>query len=918
MTNASEAAKAALVASAQALAGALSDSGEQRRLRDFIGELYCHVPPADTAGRDAAALYAAALSLWQFGGLRGPAEAKLRVHNPEDGGTVVEVVNDDMPFLVDSLCGAINDDGREVRLVIHPTLEIVRDAAGRLVDIEGAGARRESWMRIVIAREPDEAARQVLAERLNGVLAHVRTAVADWRAMRAALQAAIGELTARPPTLPPDELAEGIDFLRWLDDDNYTYLGFRDFLFPGVSEPGVEPLGLLRDPDYPVFGVLRDLSVLPQDVRDFVRRRELLIVAKTNRRAPVHRNVPMDAIGVRRFGPAGEVIGVRLFIGLFTSLAYSSSPRSVPLLRVKVGHILTRAGLSPTGHDGKSLLHILDTFPRDELFQIREDELLDTALGILNLQERQRIALFVRRDPLERFASCLVYIPRDRYSAELRLRLAAILERAFAGTLADFRLHLDESALARVQFIVATTRGAVPRIDVAALERELADAGRSWSDRLADTAHAAFGETAGREQLRCVRVFPVAYQSRTAPAQAVADIERIGAVLAGSPLEVSLHPRLAPAERSAAGLRLYRGVTPVVLSDVLPILENLGLRIVAEEPFAIETAAGMTVWVHEFNLAADGLPQTLAAGLRRRFEAAVVAAWTGEIENDGFNRLVLKTGLSARQCVILRLYCKVLRQAGSSFSQAYMEETLARHAAIAGRLVRLFELRFDPAGGERAALDALAEVQAIDHALDAVESLDEDRILRNYLTLVLKTVRTNYFQPAASGEPKPYVSVKLASSALDLLPQPRPLFEIYVYSPRMEGIHMRAGKVARGGIRWSDRREDFRTEILGLMKAQTVKNAVIVPVGSKGGFVVKHPPAGRDEFAAEGVECYRILMRGLLDLTDNIVANGAGNGTGQRIVPPPAVVRHDPDDPYLVVAADKGTATFSDIANGIA
>jgi len=485
-----------------------------------------------------------------------------------------------------------------------------------------------------------------------------------------------------------------------------------------------------------------------------------------------------------------------------------------------------------------------------------------------------------------------------------------MLEDAFAGQLSAFDTHLDGSALARIHYIIRTTRGAVPRVDRATLEKGLAEAGLSWTDRLNQAAAGAFGEDEARVRLRHVQSLPIGYQARTDAAQAVADLRRIDAVRVGSRLEVAFH--FGP-DTQLPGLRLYRAKEPVALSDVLPMLENLGLRVVAEEPFRIDCIDETPVWVHEFELSGVALLGSASPVIRERFEEALVAVWTGRVENDGFNRLVLAAGLSARQVTVLRLYAKFLRQAGTSFSQAYMEEALSSHPGIARRLVQLFETRFDP-DRTGSPLTAVGEIQAIDHALDAVDSLDEDRILRTFLTLVLRTVRTNYYQRLPSGEAKTYLSVKLASSEIDLLPLPRPLFEIFVYSPRVEAVHMRAGKVARGGIRWSDRKEDFRTEILGLMKAQTVKNAVIVPVGSKGGFVVKQPPESRDVLQSEGVECYKILIRGLLDLTDNIVAEEAGS---RRIVPPPNVVRHDADDPYLVVAADKGTATFSDFANAI-
>jgi glutamate dehydrogenase len=921
MASGLETRKIALVKKAVALARKTLDATQQATAERVVAEFFEHVPPADIAERSPRDLSGAALSLWRFAERRRPDQAKIRVYNPDpaaDGWssphTIVEIVNDDMPFLVDSVSLAINASGRVVHLVIHPIMTVARDPTGRLIKLCGAAAAglRESWMQIEITRQSDRDDLARLAQTLSGVLAEVRAAVEDWQPMRTRLRELLDELSSPPtPPVSPTELAEVKDFLLWLDDDNFTFLGCREYAFDGMAAPRRGPLGILRDEAHPVFGGLRDLSSLPPDVQDFVRRRELLVITKSNRRATVHRTAHMDAIGLRRFGPSGEVVGIHLFLGLFTSLAYSRNPRSIPLLRLKVQRIIQRAGLPPASHDGKALQHILDTFPRDELFQTDEDWLFDTVIGVLNLQERQRIALFIRRDPLERFASCLVYVPRERYDTALRERFSAILEEAFAGQLSNFYTHFDESPLARIQFIIRTTRGNVPPVDATALEKRLAEAGRSWSDRLEEAATAAFGEEEARARLRRLRPFPIAYQARTHPDQAIADLRRIETVLAGSPLEVSLHP---VADGGLPGLRIYRAKEPVVLSDVLPILENLGLRVVAEEPFRIDDVDGATAWVHEFQLDGVSLLTTVALAVRARFEEALVAVWTSRVENDGFNRLVLAAGLSARQITVLRLYAKVLRQAGVAFSQAYMEDALSGHPEIARRLVQLFEIRFDPARATGASLAAIAEIQAIDHALDAVESLDEDRILRNYLALVLKTVRTNHYQKLPSGEAKPCLAVKLASSEIDLMPLPRPLYEIFIYSPRVEAVHMRAGKVARGGIRWSDRKEDFRTEILGLMKAQTVKNAVIVPVGSKGGFVIKQPPGSTDKLGAEAVECYKTMIRGLLDLTDNIVPEPP---TEHRIVPPPDVVRHDGDDPYLVVAADKGTATFSDFANAI-
>jgi glutamate dehydrogenase len=911
-TRATEAAKTTLVDKAATLAETALGAVPPARARRFVAELYEHVPPADIGGRDPVDLCGAAASLWRLAATRKPGTAAVRVFNPrpaDDGWgstrTIVAIVNDDMPFLVDSVHAAITGAGHEVGVVIHPVVTVARDAGGALVELDPAtGGARESWMLIEIGREPHLTAIDELMETIGRVLGDVRAAVTDWPAMRAALRGLAGGLATQSLPVPKDEVAEDTEFLRWLDDGNLTLLGFRDFPLTEGDAPKSPPLGILRG-DTQIFGALRDFAALPRDVQRFLQRRELLVITKTNTRATVHRAARMDAIGIRRFDSKGEVIGVSLFVGLFTSRASGTPPRTIPIVRRKIERVVARAGMDPAGHDGKALLHILDGFPRDELFQIDADALYDTAIGVLNLQERQRFALFVRPDPLQRFASCVVYAPRDRYDTDLRQRFGGILAEAFAGSVIEYFLHLDESPLARVQYIVRTRRGAVPRVDLARLEERLVEAGRGWTDRLESAAAASWGEDVAKIRLRMIAPFPTAYRARTTAEQAIADLDRVGSILAGAPLEASLHPRAD--DGGAWGLRLYRRDEPVALSDVLPLLENLGLRIVAEEPYRIESALGPAVWIDAFTLAPGAIPAKLPDALREKFEAALVAIWQGEIENDGFNRLILSAGLSARQTVILRLYCKILRQAGSAYSQAYMEETLSRHPAIAARLVRLFEERF---ALDRAQRNDNPAIRAIERTLDQVESLDEDRILRGFLNLIGHSLRTNYYQRLADGGPKPYLSVKLASREIDLFPLPRPLYEIYVYSPRMEGVHMRAGRVARGGIRWSDRKEDFRREILGLMKAQTVKNAVIVPVGSKGGFVLKRP-VDRARLQEEGIACYRILMRGLLDITDTI-------GAGQSIVPPPDVVRLDGDDPYLVVAADKGTATFSDFANEIA
>ena len=892
----------------------------------FLRRFYGHVPPEDIVGRSSDELYGAALSLWRFAESRPSGRAKLRVINPrlEEHGwrsprTVIEIVNDDMPFLVDSVTSALAAQGVAVHLIIHPILRLERDEGGRIVALcereakANGNALRESFMHVEIGEESDPQRLAELAALLERVLGEVRAAVEDWQQMRRRLAAIVADLGTHPPPLDAAERTEALDFLAWLDDDNFTFLGFREYRFGEARGGGLDivpgsGLGILRDDGYTVFDGLRNFATLPPDVREFLREPRVLMISKSNRRTLVHRPVHMDVICIKMFDANGRAVGERLFVGLFTSLAYSRSPRQIPLLRRKVWNVLQRSGFGPSSHDGKALQHILDNYPRDELFQMGDGELYDTALGILNLQERQRVALFVRRDPFERFISCLVYVPRERYDTALRRRFAAILEEAFGGTVDSFNTQLDQSMLARVHFILRTTPGHLALADIEQVERRLAEASRSWGDRLAEALGEAHGEEASRALLqRYGEAFPIAYRERFSAAVAVGDVERFEALRQGAAIGVALYHTLE-AETAELRFKIYRAGLPLPLSDVLPVLEHLGLKVIAEVPYAFAPAGGPALSMQDFSLVATAGDVDVGRD-RARFEAAFLAIWSGAMESDGLNRLVLAGGLDWRQVTVLRLYSKVLRQGGSAYSQAYMEDALAAHPAIAADLVRLFERRFDPAGEEHRDTDETRAAVAVEQALEKVQGLDEDRILRSFLLLVRKSLRSNYFQRLPGGAPKPYLSVKLASREIELLPLPRPLTEIYVLSPRMEGVHLRGGKVARGGIRWSDRKEDFRTEILGLMKAQMVKNAVIVPTGSKGGFVLKRPPAARDALQAEGVECYKTLLRGLLDLTDNIV--------GGAIVPPREVARHDGDDPYLVVAADKGTASFSDIANAV-
>lgn len=927
--------KAEIVDGVVALAKQRLDPAKGGMAERFTRLYFRNVPPHDVLREGTDTLYSVALGLLQFGGERRKGEVKIRIFNPvyDDYGwrsphTVVEIINDDMPFLVDSVTAALSELGLTVHLVVHPIVAVTRDAQGRLTDVQdpaaapegqdGQGGTAESFMHVQVDERTDQATLDRIAATLRGVLADVRAAVEDWSQMRQRIRTVLEELDHKALPVDPGETREITAFLEWLEDDHFTFLGYRRYDF-ARTEDGLEiaivpgsGLGILRQPEVSVFDGARRYDKLSEEAQSMLRSTAPLTVTKASLKATVHRPVHLDVFTVKIFDEAGEVVGDHMFVGLFTSVAYSRSARDIPYLRAKVSRTLARAGMDPRSHDGKALGHILDTYPRDELFQISEEQLLDIGMGILHLQERQRTALFVRRDPFGRFVSCLVYVPRDRYNTDLRQRIQKILEKAYGGAITAFSTQMTEGAHARVHFLIKTQPGAGTDEPVDVIEERLVEAGRSWSDLLQSALVEKKGEEQGLILLRrYAEAFPAGYREETAPAAAIVDIERIEEIDEDG--EIGLH-LFRPLEAAPNELRfkLYHRGTPVPLSDVLPMLEHLGFKVVSEVPTEVALSGQPPVWIHDFEMRSRSGDAIELNRLKAVFQTAFERIWTGDMEDDRLNRLVLAGGLDWRSVTLLRAYAKFLRQARFAFSQETIEDTLVAHPETTRAIVRLFATRFDPelTGDREVAIRGM--LVEIEHALDAVTNLDEDRILRRYLNLVRSTLRTNYFQTDDQGRPKSYLSLKLESPSVEELPLPRPWREIFVYSPRMEGVHLRGGKVARGGIRWSDRREDFRTEILGLMKAQMVKNTVIVPVGSKGGFVLKRPPAaaaGREAFQAEGVECYKILMRGMLDITDTIV--------GGETVHPERVVRHDEDDPYLVVAADKGTATFSDIANGV-
>ncbi len=892
-------------------------------LAAFVRSYYRGVDENDLRASGPAFLALAAAGHLQFGATRRPGQPLARVFNPtesehgwESSRTVVEVITDDMPFLLDSLTMVLNDCGLNVHVMVHPVLQAVRDRAGRLrriADDTPEGGRPESWQHIEVDRIHEAAHREEIRARILTVLDDVQCAVRDWATMRGRAEKIARDVSDGVTGVPRAEAAEAGAFLAWLADNHFTFLGYREYrLLRGPSTDRLVPvprsgLGLLRTGG----GRARPRpTVLRDDVRRKAREASLLVVTKANSVSTVHRATYLDYIGVKTFDARGRVTGERRFIGLFTSATYSANPRDIPLLRHKVQRVIDQFGISPVSHDGKALMHALESHPRDELFQASVPELMRAVRSIVNLYERRRVRLLLRRDPYQRFFSCLLYVPRDRYNTQARQRIEAILLAELAGEALESQVQISESTLARLHTLVRTDPERKVSADVERIERRVAEALRTWDDRLREELHARLPEDqASRLAGRFASAFPVSYQEDVPAREAIDDIAELLALGDATPA-LGLQLRPGDAARKSLHLRLYRRGDPVAMSDMLPLLENFDLRILNERPYRIRADDGQ--WIQDLEVTHAGGKVLDPAQCGPRFEEAFFAVWNGRAESDGFNRLVLAAGLDWRQALVLRAVCRYLLQTGLPFSQRYMESVLARHTALAARLAWTFEARFDPSLKDSTRTSQLRSLaREIDEAQEQVTSPDDDRILRAFRVVIGATLRTNHYQRGVDGQPKHYLSFKLDPKAIPELPKPRPMFEIWVYSPRVEGVHLRMGQVARGGLRWSDRREDFRTEVLGLMKAQNVKNTLIVPVGAKGGFVPKQMPRGsREEIQREGTECYRLFIRGLLDLTDNV--------QGSQVVPPADTVRYDPDDPYLVVAADKGTASFSDTANALA
>lgn len=903
------------------------DKKQAAMVEQFSRILFKNISLEDLENRNDSDLYGATLSLWnEFEGFDHETPS-IRVFNPEiakhgwqSSHTIVEIIVKDMPFLVDSVRMALNRLGITAHLLLHSPITLKRDKAHKLQALLEASdtdkaAVKETVFLIEVDRQTSKSAVDGLKAELLSVVGEVSLAVADWKSMRAKLSSIIKDFDKQPCPASDIEQKQASKFLAWLNDHNFTLMGYRFYDVKAIEgdhrwvPDNGSSLGLMKNS---ISDRERLLSALPSSARAAALSGHPLILTKTNSRARVHRPAYMDYVGIKCFDKKGNVVGEHRFLGLYSASFYNSSATQLPVLEDKIERICQQSGFDTGTHAYKAFLNIIETYPRDELLQATEEELGQIVLGIFQMQERGISRLFVRKDTFGRFFSCMVYVPRERYNTQLRKDTQDLLQKSFnSDKTVEFTTYFSESVYARTHYI-ARVEDNNAEFNVKDIEKNIIELTKSWNDRLAATIRTNHGEAAGKAlEKKYHNAFSRSYTEENLPSAALVDIEKLELLSEEHTLDMLFYrPQEEGLDSQTVKLKLFHRHEPIHLSAVLPMLENFGLRVIDESPYRITCSGGNINWVMDFSMLHSNSEQMDMEQAQTLFQDAFAKVWHNLLEDDPFNRLVLGAGLTGRSVTILRAYAKYMRQTGSSFSISYMANTLANYPHIAKLLIALFGQRFDPAI-KRNNKKETALVDDINGHLDQVSNLDDDRIIRRYMDMILATLRTNFYQADEQGNEKPYASFKMLPELIPDMPLPLPKFEIFVYSPRVEGVHLRGGKVARGGLRWSDRREDFRTEILGLVKAQQVKNTVIVPVGAKGGFVCKNLPVaeGRAAVQQEGQECYKIFIRSLLDVTDNIVDG--------EIVHPKDVVRLDEDDPYLVVAADKGTATFSDIANGI-
>lgn len=827
--------------------------------------------------------------------------------------TTITVVNDNMPFLFDSVLGEISEAAGEPRFVTHPVIAVrhTKKGVGEILDETGKdeNADRISVIHVhVNALGRDEAS--ALEARLAKVLVQVRAAVVDWKSMLARLDQAISDYRYLPVPLHKDAVTEAIAFLEWLRDDNFTFLGMREFRYSGGEKSGnlirsrTPGLGILSDPDVRVLRRAEGEATTPE-IRAFLHGPESLIVTKANAKTSVHRRAYLDYVGIKTFDRKGSLTGELRVVGLFTSTAYTRSVMKIPYLRSKAEAVMRKSGFDPNDHSGKALINVLESYPRDELFQISVPTLRKHADAILGLVERPRVRALYRIDQFDRFVSVIVFVPRDRYDSIAREKIGTYLKTVFDGRVSAYYPAFPEGGLARVHFIIGRSGGKTPKVDQSTIEQAIRNIVRTWEDALREAA----GNSDIDASLFPIALrFPETYRGSFSAADALVDAGRIAALTPQNPIVIDYYRDRGQTPEQAS-LRIYRAARPVELSRRVPLLEHMGFKVISERTFEVGEADDL-VFIHDMELeSASGSPVDLSDG-GKLFEEVFLSVWRHEADNDDFNALAQTAGLGVAAICVLRAYGRYLQQAGIPQSQGFVAGVLNRYPDIARALHELFVARLSPASGKEGDVLARHLKARIKDALEDVPNIDDDTIIRRYLNLIEATLRTNHFVSGLREKGQSF-ALKLDSRIIDGLPEPRPWREIFVYGSEVEGVHLRFGPVARGGLRWSDRAQDYRTEVLGLVKAQQVKNAVIVPVGAKGGFYPKRPTVGlsREQIFEAGRAAYVNFISSLLSITDNI--------EGEEVVPPEDVVRRDKNDPYFVVAADKGTATFSDTANAI-
>ena len=915
---------------------ARSEPEAQPLLESFVTAAFRRASAERLAAMAPDAAAAMVLDTFGFIDARPPGDLALRVSNPDAavqgwtaGASVIDINVDDGQFLLTTVTEELNRLDLDVAETVHPVLGIARDEAGRVSTILPArqATRRESWIHLVLTEQLSEERRRLVEERLRAVLRDARVVTADFPAMKAQIdEVAFQTRASAGSRYRADEVDETISFLDWLLDDHFVLLGYREYDLVQLEEgpaAAVKPgsgLGLLRNHEASRWSTPVPLSQVDEGLRQRMQAGDLLIVSRTNAVSTVHRQVRMIYVGIKKVGGDGTLLGEYRFVGLFAQKAYAQPATTIPVLRRKLRQILEREDIVDHSHDERALRVLFDAFPKHELFAAETDQLRRTLVDLLEIQRNQQVRVLSRADDGLRSVSVLVALPRDRFNAAIRVKVQRLLVELHGATTVDYHLTMTERDQALMHFVLHSDREPLQMVGVDELERDVAALTRSWTDGLLEALVREHGAVEGRRLARrWARRFPAGYAETTSVGTAVLDIAELERVCA-DPTELFCSMTLR-ADRETPGLLrfvLYQLGSGVELSEFVPVLESLGLTVVEEIPYRLDDEADDSsignLHIHDFGVRA-GTAEVDVASDGPRIAAAAMAVFSGRAAADRLNRLVLEPGLDWSDVVVLRAYRRYRRQVGTTFSQSYLDRALVDNPAAAAALTALFEAKFHPVAGGDAEAVAKARARVLE-VCEAVDRLDTDRILRGFLGLVDATLRTNRYAALVDARPRPYLALKFDSGAVPDMPRPVPYREIFVSSPDMEGIHLRGGPIARGGLRWSDRLEDYRTEVLGLMKAQMVKNAVIVPTGSKGGFVLRHPPADAAALRVEVQRQYEVFIRGLLDLTDNLVP-GKGADEEWQVVSPPGVRALDGDDPYLVVAADRGTATFSDTANTI-